>query len=271
MLRFSKRKQYKSFFNICIGILFSLLLISCDTVGSIDKFQHQDTTQIFNGGILAMKHGNYLSAIDHFSALEKLYPDNKYAEKILIYKIYAYYKQNKNTEVLANCDRFLKVYPMSNNIDYVYYMRGVVNMKMNQTIVEKFLPYDPAERDLTSLKLAFSDFNLLIKAFPQSRYLVDARQRMIFIHNILARYYLRVANFYYLHSDYIATINNANTIIINYQTSDSVPYALVLLIKSYQALKLTKEAQLVLQVFHYNYPHSPLSKYILNNTDYKIY
>ena len=132
-------------------------------------------------------------------------------------------------------------------------MRGMMEYDQNHGSIERYFGVDFAERDLASLRQAFSDFNRLIHYFPNSQYASDARQRMIHIRNILARHELSIAHYYVDHKAYVAAANRANDIVKHYQGSTSVPDALNVMVKSYRALNLDAQAEGALKVLKTNY------------------
>ena len=62
-----------------------------------------------------------------FEKLEARYPYGRYAQQAQIEIAYAYYKANEPASALAACDRFIKLHPNHPNVDYIYYLKGLVN------------------------------------------------------------------------------------------------------------------------------------------------
>ena len=99
------------------------------------------------------------------------------------------------------------------------------------------------------------DFNQLLRFYPKSRYTPDARQRMIYIRNALARHELQIAQYYFTQGGFVASANRANEIVQHYQKTPSVKPALLLMVKSYRKLGLTKEANDALKILELNFPN----------------
>ena len=92
--------------------------------------------------------------------------------------------------------------------------------------------------------------------FPDSRYAVDARKRMVYLHNLLAKHEIYVARHYLKRGAYVAAANRAKYVLENYQRTPAVEDALGIQIKAYAKLgmpRLAKDAERVLRL---NFPKS---------------
>ena len=98
------------------------------------------------------------------------------------------------------------------------------------------------------------DFNELLRRFPDSRYVPDARQRMIFLRNNLAAYEITVAEYYLRREAYIAAVNRARYAIEVYPNTPQTEQALVVLHKAYTELDLLDLANGTMSVLALNYP-----------------
>lgn len=245
-------------FKLIIVFVCALLLVGCadqsDDTG-IKAFQGQSAEQIFNGGQKAMNKKKYDEAINHFEALNTLYPFGAYSQQGQLDIIYAYYQNGDYDSAVAAADRYIHLYPRDKNVDYAYYMKGKSYFDKNVSWLSKHVyPIDPAQRDLTTFKQAFTVFDELVGYFPDSKYAPDARRRMIFIRNVLARHELQVAQFYMEHKAYVAAANRATNVVSHYQGTPYVPDALKIMIKAYTALGATKQAEDAARVLKLNYP-----------------
>jgi outer membrane protein assembly factor BamD len=104
---------------------------------------------------------------------------------------------------------------------------------------------------------SFDDFNTLVARFPNTRYAVDARQRMIYLRNQLAQGELNVAEFYLQRQAYIASADRAKYVVSHYQQSPQVADALAVMAKSYHLLGQQKLADQATEVLKLNYPDHP--------------
>lgn len=202
----------------------------------------------------ALEDKNYQKAIKLYEALEARYPFGDYAAQAQLDVAYAYYKNDDPEAALAAAERFIKVNPRSPGVDYAFYLKGLVNYNRGIGFLERFLPTDASQRDPGSAKDAYDNFNELILRFPESKYVADARLRMVALRNNMAMYEMHVADFYYRRRAYVAAINRADNVVKNYQRTIAVPYALQLMQKSYRKLGMDDLAADAGRVFKLNYP-----------------
>ena len=238
---------------LCLSVV---LLAGCQSTSTdpATMFPTASEAQLFKDGQNAMLDGKYDQSVQYFETLEARYPFGQYTEQAHLDMIYSYYKNDDTSSALAAADEYIHLYPREKNVDYAYYMRGMMEYDQNHGSIERYFGVDFAERDLASLRQAFSDFNRLLHYFPNSQYAPDTRQRMIYIRNMLARHELKIANYYFDHQAYVAAANRANDIVKHYQASRSVPDALNVMVKSYRALNLDAQAESALKVLKANYP-----------------
>lgn len=220
----------------------------------IDETKDWSAQRLYSAAKDAMNGADWEKAIGLFEKLEARYPFGRYAQQALLESAYAYYKFDEPESAIAAVDRFLKTYPRHPHSDYAYYLRGLVNFSRGDTLIDRFLPRDPTERDAGATRQAFLDFSELVKQFPDSRYAQDASQRMVFLRSNLAQYEMHVADFYMRRGAYVAAANRASQVIEGYQGTPAVPEALETLVRAYRKLgleDLVADAQRVLQL---NYP-----------------
>ena len=125
------------------------------------------------------------------------------------------------------------------------------------TLVDKFLPQDPSERDLSSMRDAYDDFHELTRRYPNSKYYLDSAQRMVHLRNNMAQYELHVADFYMRRGAFIAAANRAEYVVENFQRTPAVPEALVYMVRAYNRLGSEDLASDALRVLELNYPDHP--------------
>lgn len=240
-------------------LLIAGVLMGCSStkVSLAEKYQKKSAQELFQSGKSAMMTGNYATATEYFEALDTLYPFNEYAEQAQLNLIYAYYRKDDDPSAVSAAERFIHLYPRSTLVDYAYYMRGVAGFEQDRGTLQRLMPMDPADRDVTYARTAFTRFNELVTRFPNSAYVPDATQRMVYLRALLARHEIEIADYYMRRGAYVAAVNRANQVIQYYQQSPSVVDALIILVKANRALRLTKPADEALTVLKINFPNSP--------------
>lgn len=219
-----------------------------------------DARELYNEGKTALNKGDYELAIEHFEKLESRYPFRVYAQQAKLDIAYAYYKFGEQESAISTADRFIKTYPRHPNVDYAYYLRGVASFTPEKGFFDKLFRLDPAHRDPRSAEKSFQYFSELIERFPDSRYVTDAIQRMIYLENYLARHELHVANYYLKRGAYVAAVNRTKYIIENYPRTASVPEALDTMAKAYEKLGLDDLSEDARKVLLLNFPEDHTSQ-----------
>src|SRR5262249_40030705 len=158
----------------------------------------------------------------YFNALDALYPFSANSEQALRDMIYADYKNRDYPAAQAAAERFIRLYPRSNFIDYAYYMKGMSEVYETRTFLQSLFPLNLAARDLNAPKQAFFDFRDLVQMFPDSKYAPDAHQQMIYLRNMFAEHELEVAMYYFKRSAYVAAANRASYLITHYEGTPQV-------------------------------------------------
>ena len=104
---------------------------------------------------------------------------------------------------------------------------------------------------------SINDFNEVIRRYPNSQYAVDARQRIVYLRNMLARHEMTVGLYYYRRGAWVSAINRAKFLVENYPQSEFEGDAVALMAASYARLgQATLEAD-ARRVLQQNYPQHP--------------
>ena len=201
-----------------------------------------------------IQEGYYTQAIGRYESLEARYPFGKYTQQAQLELAYAYYKAGEPDSAVAAADRFIKLNPSHPNVDYAHYLKGLANSNPEESFFDRFFYKDPSDRDSSRLRQAFNDFSTLINTYPDSRYVDDSRQRMIYLRNLLAKYEMKVADYYMRRGAYVAALNRCNYVLEHYQGADNMPEAISTLVLAYKKLGLNDLANDAFRVLEVNYP-----------------
>jgi len=236
-----------------LALLASILAISgCRKDKNFDD--ERNASQLYRDGHLALSNQSWDRAIQSYKLLQVRYPFGRYTEQSMLDLSYAYHKRGDTENALSNLDRFIRTYPTHPNVDYAYYLKGLVNYEQNLGFLEKMMPARVRDRDQSSARDAFMDFSELLRRFPNSRYALDARQRMVFLKANLAAYEVEVAGYYMRRKAYIAASNRARYAIEMYPNTPESGDALAMLHSAYTELELTELAQGAWDTLELNYP-----------------
>ena len=203
-----------------------------------------------------MAGAHYEAAIKLFQRLEANYPFGTYAQQAQMQIAYAYYKAQDQAQALAAVERFIKLHPNHNNVDYMYYLRGLVNFNDQIGFLNFIYEQDTTERDPKATREAYAAFKELVVKFPTSKYTPDSMDRMRYLLNAMASYEVHVARYYYRRGAYLAAANRAMGIMSDYRDSPAIEEALFIMIRSYDKLGMTELRDDTMRVFKLNYPTS---------------
>ncbi len=78
------------------------------------------------------------------------------------------------------------------------------------------------KRDRGAARDSYNEFAQLTSRYPNSRYAPDAKQRMIYLRNLLAAYEIHVADYYLTRQAYVAAANRGRYVVENFQETPSV-------------------------------------------------
>ena len=238
---------------------FLLLLLVVFAVGCHRNKKPDDTEvlpveQMYQVAKEALESGNQTKAIKYYQRLIARFPFGPYTEQASIELSFAQFKDGKNEDAYSTINRFIKTYPTQKHVDYAYYLRGVINFDRDRSFLDRYANQDMTKREQGNTLQSFEDFNELVTKFPNSRYSADARQRMIYLRDNLAKAQLHIALFYLKRGAYVASINRSKDILERFQRTEAAGDALAVMVLSYRALgqeKLASDSERVLKL---NYP-----------------
>jgi outer membrane protein assembly factor BamD len=222
-----------------------------------DDYTGWDAKKFHDNAQTAMDAENYQKAIKLYETLEARYPFGDYAAQTQLDVAYAYFKNDDPEAAIAAADRFIKIHPRDPSVDYAFYLKGLVNFNRGIGFIDRFLPTDTSQRNPSNAQEAFDNFQELVRRFPESKYVPDAKQRMLALRNNLAMYEIHVARFYMKRKAYIAAANRCSYVIKEYQRTPAVPYALQVMQEAYTKLGLEDLAADAQRVYEQNYPEGP--------------
>ena len=179
---------------LVLGLAISLS--GCGTTEEKDDTVGWSVEKLYADGHEELTDGNYQRAIKVFERLEARFPFGPYATQAQMETAYAHYKFNEPAQALAAADRFIKLHPNHPRVDYMYYLKGLVNFNDNLGFLSSFSGQDMSERDDKATREAFDTFKTLVTRFPDSPYAEDATQRMRYLVNSMASHEVHVARYY---------------------------------------------------------------------------
>ncbi|NQD91964.1 outer membrane protein assembly factor BamD [Pseudomonas sp. CrR25] len=231
------------------------LTAACSSNEVLDE--NLSETELYQQAQNDLDSKSYTSAVTKLKALESRYPFGRYAEQAQLELIYAYYKNVEPEAARSAAERFIRLHPQHPNVDYAYYLKGLASFDQDRGLLARFLPLDMTKRDPGAARDSYNEFAQLTSRYPTSRYAPDAKQRMIYLRNLLAAYEIHVAHYYLTRQAYVAAANRGRYVVENFQETPAVGDGLAVMTEAYQRLTLDELAATSLETLKLNYPDHP--------------
>ncbi len=254
----SPKSPCAGWLNVIVALVVAFALSGCGLLPEVkDETATWSAQRLYEEAHGALTAGNYTRAIKLYDTLESRFPYGRYAQQAILESAYANYRAGETATAVAACDRFIRTYPNHPNVDYAYYLKGLVNFREDQGILGYVYELDLSEREPKAMRESFAAFNELVTKFPDSRYTGDSLDRMKYLTNALATYEVKVARYYYSRGAYIAAANRAQGSLVTYPRTPANEAALDVLMKSYDKLGLIQLRDDSQNILARTFPQSP--------------
>lgn len=222
----------------------------------IDETKSWSAAKLYSEAREEFANGGYEKAVQYYEKLESRYPFGTYAQQAQMEIAYTHYRAGDLPQALAAVARFIKLHPNHPNVDYVYYLRGLISFNDKLSPFEFLSRQDASERDPKAARDAFDAFKQLSERFPDSVYTKDALLRMKYLVNAMAQYEVHVADYYFRRGAYLAAANRAQFAVKEYRDAPAVEEALFIMARCYDELGLGALRDDAERVLKKNYPNS---------------
>jgi len=238
----------------------AILAIGCAAVEPPDETAGWTVERLYGEANDAMKDRDWQKAIKLLEKLEARFPYGRFAQQAQLDLAYCHYKYDERAAAIAAADRFIKLHPNHEALDYAYYLKGLINFTEDQGLFSILSDPDMAERDPRSAREAYAAFREVVTRFPDSKYAPDSAARMRYLVNSLARHEVYVARYYMKRGAYLAAANRAQRAVVDYPRAPATEEALFIMIKAYDALGIPDLRDDAARVMKLNFPDSPYYK-----------
>jgi outer membrane protein assembly factor BamD len=249
------------------ALLMALALAGCGLFKDKDDAQKDWTAeQFYKAAKEELDNGSWDAAIKTYEKLEAKYPFGRYAQQAQLEVAYAYYKQGETAQCISAIDKFLKLHPNHPSADYALYLKALANFKEDLGPLTALAKQDLADRDPKAARESFESFKELITRFPESRYVNDSRERMIYLVEALARHEVHVARYYLQRGAYLAAANRAQDAIVRFPNSPNHREALEVMVEAYDKMAVPELRDDAKRVLAKNFPDDPMGQQGKNNS-----
>ena len=247
---FNTSKRNLSLLSIFI---LSIMISSCSSNEEIPDERLLEK-ELYDQAQLRLKNGNFSTAIRSLEALESRFPFGRYAEQAQAELIYAYYMNAQFEASQSAAERFINLHPRHTHSGYAYYMKGLASFTDDSGLFSRYFQSDLAKREVVMAQQSFDELSDFIARYPDSKYVPHAKQRMIYLRNLLAQHEVYVADFYMKRGAYLAAIGRAKYVIEHLPNTPQTPYALSILIEAYGLMEYNELRKINLEILNSNYP-----------------
>jgi len=239
-------------------------LAACSFIDKHDPTSGYSAEKLYREAKEALDGGQYDLAIKRYETLESRFPYGRYSQQGQLEIAYAYYKQSEQASAVAATERFMKLHPNHPNVDYAYYLKGLVYFNEDLGLMGKISRQDRTERDPKAARESFDAFKDLVQRYPESKYTPDALARMKYLVNALASHEVHVARYYMKRGAYVAASNRAQYALRSYPQAPAQEEALLIMIQAYDVLGMSELRNDAERVLRKNFPDSAQLKSVLS-------
>lgn len=244
----ARRQRICRLSTACLASVALILLGGCGNRGAV--VTEIGEQELYEEGARHLRNGNFAGAILSFQNLIVRYQFGPWSQQAQLDLIYAFWRSGQPESALDAAETFIRENPTLPEVAYCLYMIGIIRFDREPNFIERLFRVDVTERPPRDSLLAYDAFSDLVRRFPDSRYVDDARQRMVYLRNRLATYENHVARYYLDRGAYLAAANRAKYAIEHYPGAPQLEESLALMIEAYDALglgDLARDAERVLE------------------------
>ena len=245
--------------SLILSTLLLIFLAGCSIFGSDKQAREPIADGLTPKALYELAEDKFSSGsieqgIEKLEVILAAYPGSKYAIQARLDIAYNLFKRKKYNRAIIQLNEFIDRYPALPSTPYAYYLRGVIAEEKSSSILDEIFT-DSAQRDVQSVRDAYSYFVLLIDTFPNSKYSEEASKKLLVLKNILAKHEFYIALYYTSNGSHIAAINRSKYIIEHYPNSPSIADGLHLMAYNYDAINAEELAQDARTILYASYPN----------------
>lgn len=237
--------------SICVMMtVFGALLTACQSDPDIDitklGIETDPPETLYNQGLANIKAGNIVEASRKFDAIDAQHPFSEWSQKALVMSTFTKYRLARYTDAVTAGNRYLNLYPRSDDAAYVQYLVGLSYWKQIVNVTQ----------DQKTSMQTIDAMQKVVDNYPDSEYVDDAQAKIRFARDQLAGKEMQVGRYYLERKEYLAAISRFRVVVEKYPNTNQIEEALARLVEAYYAMGVVQEAQTAAAVLGHNYPDS---------------
>ena len=223
-----------------------LVAAACSTGDDGIAYVERPAEEIYTTALDSLEAGDFIDAAAQFEEVERQHPYSQWATRSQLMAAFAQYQELNYDEAVIALDRFIRLHPGNEQIDYAYYLKALCYYERISDVA----------RDQRMTELAMQALEDVVRRFPDTEYARDAALKLDLTRDQLAGKEMSIGRYYLDRAHFNAAINRFRRVIDNFQTTSHVPEALHRLTEAYLGLGLLGEAQMTAAVLGHNFPGS---------------
>jgi len=232
-----------------VGVL-ALVAACSNRDKNIDLEAYVETIEapdlLYNQALTNLNNGRFNEASKKFAAIDNQHPYSEWARKALVMGAFTNYRQGKYDEAVAQANRYIALYPTSQDTAYAYYIVGL----------SYFRQIPDVTRDQRDTRRAIAAMQEVVDRFPDSEYVADAQDKIRFGREQLAGKDMQIGRYYLERRQYLAALRRFRTVVESYSNTNQIEEALYRLVETNLAMGVQAEAQTAAAILGQNYPNS---------------
>jgi outer membrane protein assembly factor BamD len=222
----------------------------CASDDDIDLARYVQETDppdvLYNQGLANLEAGKLLEASRKFEAIDRDHPFSDFGRKAKVMIAFTKYRQGDYKGAIDAGRRFVSEFPADPDTAYAQYIVGLAYYRQIKDVT----------RDQREARSTVAAMQELVDRFPDSEYVPDAKEKIIFARDQLAGKEMQVGRYYQERREYIAALSRFKQVVQTYGNTRHVEEALLRLTETYYAMGLSAEAQTAAAVLGNNFPDS---------------
>ena len=240
--------------------LILLILFSCSTNEKKNIVGLENDKEIFEKGIKFIEEKKFKESISQFIKINDEFPFSKYSNHSQIYNAYLNFELNKPDQTILILNDYISMNPDGIFTEYAKYLIAMCY----------YVKISNPTRDSKFTRIAIEKFNEIIKTNQDSKYAKDAKFKLEYLRNYLARKEFEVGMHYLKNNAPSPAIKRFSVIISDYQGSSIIPQTLYRMYEAFEILKLKNNSDQTYSILKYNFPKSKWTNEITNRKKKKI-
>ena len=240
----------KKYFFILKILPLVIFISNCSSSKVDNELSKLSDVEIYSKGLASLKKGDLDKATLEFDDVFLNYPFSSLSSKSEIMSAYSLYQNNEITKAITKLNSYVEMNPRGELTKYAHYLLAMCY----------YAQVSDEDRDPSSSIKSLNYFNLIITKYPNTDYAKDAKLKIHFLKNTLAKNELNIGKFYLRKGAAASSVKRFKYILQNYQNSSVIPETLYRLSEAFLIIGLKNEAIKSHALLNYNFPKNDWTK-----------